>query len=140
MTETHTAHSNTEAVVNQFFTEFAARNSDAMLALFAEQVDFQVVGSANVPWTGSRTTHGEIAAFIDSVLNDVDTQKFEVDNIIVDGRNCVVLGTFEHRIKRTARTFGSPFALHIAVEDNKISTYRMYEDSYSAALAFACDS
>ncbi|HJP72890.1 MAG TPA: nuclear transport factor 2 family protein [Pseudonocardiaceae bacterium] len=126
----------TAETINAFFTRFGAGDRAGMLELFAEDADFLVAGADNVPWTGRREGHAQIATFIDSVCDDVETKQFDVDTIVTDGENGVVLGSFAHLVLRTGKIFTGPFALHIGVRDGKIRTYHMYEDSYAASVAF----
>ncbi|HEX3781641.1 MAG TPA: nuclear transport factor 2 family protein [Pseudonocardiaceae bacterium] len=136
MTEAPTVTS-TKDTITEFFTRFGAGDRDGMLALFAEDTDFLVAGSATVPWTGRREGAVGIRAFIDSVCDDVETKRFDIDTIVVDGDDGVVLGSFAHLVLRTGRIFTGPFALHIAVRDGRIRVYHMFEDSHAASIAFA---
>ena len=136
MTTSQTTRDTTETI-EEFFSRFGAGDRAGMLELFAPDADFEVAGAPIVPWTGKRTGLAEIGAFLDSVLGDVQTQRFEIAHTVVDGPNAVVLGSFAHRVLSTDRIFAGPFALHIGVRDGLISTYHMYEDSYAASVAFS---
>ncbi|HKS50150.1 MAG TPA: nuclear transport factor 2 family protein [Amycolatopsis sp.] len=135
MTETQTTRGTSETI-DEFFARFGAGDRAGMLALFAEDADLMVAGAGIVPWTGRRRGHAEIGEFLDSVLNDVKTERFDIDRILVERDGCVVLGSFAHRILRTGKIFAGPFALHVAVRDGLIRTYHMFEDSYAASVAF----
>lgn len=126
----------TAATVNEFFTRFGAGDRPGMLELFGSNVDFNVPGSATVPWTGPRSTPAEIDEFLRIALEDITTERFGVARILVDGEHAVVLGAFAHRITSTGNLFASEFALHIQVVDGLIATYRMFEDSHGAAAAW----
>jgi uncharacterized protein len=127
----------TAETVQEFFTLFGAGDRPGMLALFAERTDFLVAGSPAVPWTGRRTSRDEVDGFLRSALEDVDTQKFDIERIIVEGGEAVVLGEFAHLVRSTGRLFASVFVLRVGVTDGLIHRYHMFEDSHAAALAFA---
>ncbi|GAA3007982.1 nuclear transport factor 2 family protein [Kitasatospora albolonga] len=137
MSENATTVRGTAETVQEFFNRFGAGDRTGMLELFAETTDFEVPGAPTVPWTGQRSTHGQIAEFIRSATEDVATKAFNVDHILVDGQHAVVLGDFAHEVLSTGKVFASRFALHVTVTDGLITTYRMYENSVAAAFAFA---
>ncbi|MFE4862276.1 nuclear transport factor 2 family protein [Streptomyces sp. NPDC056670] len=128
----------TTETIQEFFTRFGAGDLTALLDLFTDEVDWNVPGSATVPWTGRRTTKEELTAFFVSAGEEVETtERFEVDSIVAEGDTGVALGRFIHVIRRTGKKFSSEFALHIAVADGRIRLYHMFEDGAAAAEAFA---
>jgi ketosteroid isomerase-like protein len=136
MTETATALGAIEAA-QEFFTRFGAGDRAALLELFADEVDWDVPGSADVPWTGRRTTKAQIDAFFATAAEELAaTEEFIVEEVLGDTRNAVALGRFTHVISSTGKRFSSRFALHIAVLDGEIRRYHMFEDSHAAAEAF----
>ncbi|MFD7016301.1 nuclear transport factor 2 family protein [Streptomyces sp. NPDC059161] len=132
------ANAGTTETIQEFFTRFGAGDLTALLDLFTDEVDWNVAGSATVPWTGRRSTKDELAAFFQSAGEEVEaTERFEVDRIVADGDTGIALGRFIHVIRRTGKKFSSEFALHIAVADGRIRLYHMFEDGHAAAEAFA---
>jgi len=131
-----TAVRGTADTISVFFDRFGAGDADGMLAVFADRVDFEVPGAPIVPWTGPRETPEEISGFIRSAMQDIRTQRFDVEKIIVDGPDGIVLGEFAHEVLATGKIFESRFALRITVEQGRITRYRMFENSYAAAQAF----
>lgn len=123
--------------LQEFFTRFGAGDGEALLDLFAEEVDWNVPGSPAVPWTGARRTKAEVAAFFGIAAAEVErTESFTVDRVLADGDHAVALGAFTHVIGSTGKPFHSEFALHITVADGLITGYRMFEDGHGAAEAF----
>lgn len=124
-------------VVHEFFTRFGAGDGDALLDLFAEEVDWNVPGSPAVPWTGRRSTKAQLAQFFAIAAAQVErTESFEVHRVLADGDHAVALGGFAHVIRATGKTFRSDFALHIEIADGRIRLYHMFEDGHAAAEAF----
>ncbi|SER13314.1 nuclear transport factor 2 family protein [Actinokineospora terrae] len=126
----------TATTIGEFFARFGAGDRPGMLELFAEGAELAVAGADTVPWTGVRTEAAAIDEFLRIALEDVSTEVFTVDKIIVDGRDGVVLGSLAHRITATDRVFASAFALHVQVVDGLITSYRMFEDSHAAEVSW----
>jgi uncharacterized protein len=123
--------------LTEFFTRFGAGDGDALLALFADEVDWNVPGSPAVPWTGRRAAKTEVAEFFGIAAAEVErTESFTVDRVLADGDHAVALGSFTHVIRSTGKPFSSAYALHIGLTDGLISSYHMFEDSHAAAGAF----
>ncbi|MCG8919532.1 nuclear transport factor 2 family protein [Actinokineospora sp. PR83] len=128
----------TATTIQEFFTRFGAGDVPGMVELFATPVDFAVAGAEDVvPWTGTRTDHPAVTEFLRIATEDIATEKFDIDKIIVDGQDGVVLGSFAHRITRTGKLFESTFVLHVVVTDGLITKYHMFEDSHGAAQAWS---
>ena len=133
---TPTTVRDTADTIGLFFTRFGAGDRPGMVALFAPGAEFEVAGSETVPWTGERADAAAIDEFLRIAIEDISTEAFEIEQIIVNGEDGVVLGRFAHRITKTGKLFESRFALHIRVVGGLIARYRMFEDSHGAALAW----
>ncbi|NMO17901.1 SnoaL-like domain-containing protein [Pyxidicoccus fallax] len=103
--------------------------------LFAEQVDWDIPGAKEVPWIGRRSTRAEVAGFFDSLHDHVIVHEFRVTQILVDGRDAVLLGRLHDTVKATGRPLTTAFAIHLTVEKGHITRYHLYEDSYAVARA-----
>lgn len=62
-----------------------------------------------------------------------------VGAIVVDGAEAVVTGELGGRVAATGKTFRSPFALRLTVEDGLITRHHVYEDSLAVAAACTPD-
>ncbi|MFD3696931.1 nuclear transport factor 2 family protein [Streptomyces sp. NPDC058646] len=127
----------TRAVVETFFARFGSGDMPAVLGLFAEDVTFHVGGAEHVPWSGSRTSKDEIAAFF-ATFPEVLTppQEYALHTTVVEGAEAVVIGHNRFGVLATGKTFTNHFALHFTVVDGQITNYRMYEDSHAIGAAF----
>ncbi|MGP4113740.1 nuclear transport factor 2 family protein [Streptomyces sp. 4N509B] len=122
-------------LVTAFFERFGSGDAEGVLALFADEVDFEIAGADTVPWTGRRTTRAGVAAFLREA-GAVEPQEFVVERVLADGDTGVALGRFRHRVRSTGKEFASRFALHLTVEGGLIRRYHMFEDSHAIAEAF----
>lgn len=127
----------TKSTVDAFFTNFGNGDLSALLAQFADEVDFRVSGAPQVPWTGERSTKAEIEEFF-GVFGKVLTapESFEITSTVVQDGDAVVLADCVFGVQETGKKFRNRYALHIGVEDGSIVRYHMYEDSYAIAEAF----
>ncbi|MEU0985332.1 nuclear transport factor 2 family protein [Streptomyces sp. NPDC005953] len=134
---TSTAPTSTRDVVDAFFARFGEGDVPALLDLFDDGVDFEVAGSSNVPWAGSRTSKDEIAAFFASFGQHLTpAEEYVVATTVVDGDHAVIIGHNRFGVLATGKSFTNHFALHITAADGKITGYRMHEDSHAISEAF----
>ncbi|MGQ9367167.1 nuclear transport factor 2 family protein [Azospirillum sp. A39] len=115
-----------------------AQNLDGIAALFADEIEWFVPGSSDLPWTGRRTKGGSTADFFAVMWPHyaAGQSSATVDDIIADGKNVVITGTFSHVIEETGKSFTTPVALHLKVENGKIRYLRLYEDTLLISQAF----
>lgn len=138
MSETMTTSTND--IVDAFFTHFGAGDTEALLNLFADDVDFRVNGAANIPWAGTRSNKTEIGEFF-GVFPEVLTapDEFELTGRIVQDSDAAVFARCIFGVKATGKKFENAYALHFTIADDKIVRYHMYEDSHAIAQAFVAD-
>lgn len=67
---------------------------------------------------------------------DLDTQEFEIHNILADDTKAFAWGRFKHRIRPTGNLFESCWAVVCEVEDGKIKYFRGFEDTGALEAAF----
>jgi uncharacterized protein len=133
---TSTSSDATRAVTEAFFARFGAGDLPGLVALFADESDHHVQGSAVIPWVGRRSTREEVRAFFDQIVAATTPERFEVDQILADGADSVSLGRFALRVNATGKVFESDFALRLTVADGRIIRYQMFEDSHALVEAY----
>lgn len=114
------------------------KDLEGMKALFADEIDWFVPGSSDLPWTGRRTKGSQAPEFFAVMWpHYVEGQSSaNISDIIVDGNNVVITGTFAHVIAQSGRSFETPIALHLKVQEGKISHLQLYEDTLLISQAF----
>lgn len=127
----------TDETVDAFFAAFGSGDGETLLGLFADETDFRVAGSPDVPWAGERRSREEIGAFF-GIFGEVLTapESFEVTGRVTQGEDAVVFATAVFGVLATGKSFTNPYALRFTVVDGKIVRYHMYEDSYAIHAAF----
>jgi uncharacterized protein len=129
----------TSATLQEFFGRLSRFEPAPLADLFAETVDWDVPGDERVPWTGSRSSRAEVAAYFDTLWAVCDTAQADnaVSQVLVDGADAVVLGVFTQTIRATGRRFSTPVAVHISIDDaGLITRLRIHEDSFAVSRAY----
>lgn len=128
----------TQEVIGRFFERLAAGDPERVAEVFADEIDWYVPGSAELPGTGRRSKGAEVAPYLRDlwahivVADNVD----RVERVLVDGPDAVVLGSFFRRVRSTGRTFTMPVAMHLRVDGGKIVKMHLFEDTLLARQAF----
>jgi ketosteroid isomerase-like protein len=126
----------TRTVVDAFFRRMAARDPDAIAALFAEQIDWYIPGhEALAPWLGRRRTRQDVADFFRQLNENVEPLRVELRRTLVEGDTAIATGEFASRMRRTSKVVESPFFIEITVRDGQITRYRLLEDSFAVVVA-----
>jgi Ketosteroid isomerase-related protein len=127
-----------KTIANKLLQCIGGKDLAGMKSLFADEIDWFVPGSSELPWTGKRTKGSQAPEFFEVMWpHYVEGQSAaNVDHVIVDGNNVVIIGTFSHVIARSGVPFETPIALHLRVQDGKISHLQLYEDTLLISQAF----
>ncbi|RCV58138.1 nuclear transport factor 2 family protein [Marinitenerispora sediminis] len=137
----------TLAVVRELLHRIGEGDPDRIAAMYAERIDWKVDwpesehGRAATPWIRHRSTRGDAAAHFRAlgehhVPGEAATA---VDRVLVDGDEAVVLGEIRQTARSTGRAYRARFALHLTVEDGRVTRHHVYEDSLAVAQAFDAD-
>ena len=124
------------AVVLQAYSNFKTGNIEALLDLVADDVEWELPETANVPFTGKFTGRAGVADFFASVGANQDALQFEPREIVAQGDKVVSLGRYLWRIKATNREFGSDFAHVFTIREGKIVAFKEYFDTAVADAAY----
>lgn len=127
----------TRAVVQEFVAARLAGDSARLVALFADEVDWLLAENPAAPWIRPRSTAAECAAQFAELMEHTvpEDARAGVDTFLVDGTDAVLMGHLSGTVRATGKTFEGPFALHLTVEDGRITRHHLYENSLSIAQA-----
>ncbi|GAB2751882.1 nuclear transport factor 2 family protein [Streptomyces bullii] len=127
----------TRAVVREFLAARVAGDTERLVTLFADRVDWLLAENPVVPWIRPRSTAAECAAqFTDLMRHTVpEDARARVDAFLVDGADAVLTGQVSGTVRATGKSFESPFALRLTVENGRITRHHLYEDSLAVAAA-----
>jgi uncharacterized protein len=127
----------TRAVVHEFLAARLAGNTERLVALFADEVDWVLAENPAAPWIRPRSTAAECAAQFTELMEHTvpEDARASVDTFLVDGTDAVLMGHVSGTVRATGKSFEGPFALHLTVENGRITRHRLYENSLSIAEA-----
>ena len=129
----------TRAVARELLRLVGEGDPALIAALFAERVDWFIAPNPTVPWIRPRSTRADVADHFGQLAEgqQPDPAHSSADVLIADGKEAVVTGQLAGTVRATGKTFRSPFAMRLTVEDGLITGYRIYEDSLAIAAACA---
>jgi uncharacterized protein len=127
-----------KSVATQLLEHIGTRNLDGIKNLFADEIEWFVPGSSDLPWTGQRKLGSQAPEFFAVMWPYYAEGKSSasVKDIVADDENAIILGTFSHIIKQNNKAFTTPVALHLKVHDGKITHLQLYEDTLLISQAF----
>ena len=112
------------AIVQQAYTAFGQGNVPAILDLVADEVDWQFVGSKNLPYAGRRCNRDEVAAFFAAMPGADAIHVFEPREFIEAGEHVTVLGWEQSTALDSKQDFASEWAHVFTVKGGKITRWR----------------
>ncbi|MFJ7771149.1 nuclear transport factor 2 family protein [Streptomyces sp. NPDC097107] len=129
----------TRAVVQDFLAARMAGDTGRLVDLFAGEVDWLLADNPAVPWIRPRSTAAECAAQFTELMEHTvpEDARASLDTFLVDGTDAVLMGHLSGTVRATGKSFEGPFALHLTVEDGRITRHHLYENSLSIAEACA---
>ena len=127
----------TRSVVQQFLAARLAGDTERLIELFADKVDWQLAENPGVPWIRPRSTAAECAAQFNELIQYTvpEDSHASVHTFLVDGADAVLMGSLSGTVRATGKSFEGPFALHLTVRDDRITRHHLYEDGLSIARA-----
>lgn len=127
----------TRAVVQAFLAARLAGDTQRLIALFADEVDWLLAENPAVPWIRPRSTAAECAAQFTELMEYTvpEDARACVDAFLVDGTDAVLMGHVSGTVRATGKSFEGPFALRLTVEGGRITRHHLYENSLSIAEA-----
>jgi ketosteroid isomerase-like protein len=112
------------AVVREAYEAFARGDVPAILELVSDEVDWEFVGPATLPYAGRRRNRKEVADFFATVSRADDIHAFEPREFIEAGENVTVLGWEESTALDTGKDFSSEWVHVFTVRGGKVSRWR----------------
>ena len=112
------------AVVKQVYDAFLRQDVPAILALVADRVDWEFVGSSTLPYAGRRRDHTSVGDFFAAVAQSDDVHEFEAREFMESGEHVTVLGWERSTARDTGQPFESEWAHIFTVKNGKITRWR----------------
>jgi len=106
------------------------------LACVHENAVFEAQGPDSVPIYGTFEGHDGVKRFLTTLSELFDTQAFEIRQWATADAFVFAHGIMEHRVIQTGRVFQCEWALVCQVEDDLITSYKMFEDTAALQAAY----
>jgi ketosteroid isomerase-like protein len=136
MTASQDLTSQTIALVQKYLTALGSRNLDSIVHFFSEQIYWDVPGNKELaPWLGKRNSKAEIREFFEMLWAETEPKSVNLDHIFAKDNHAVITGEFSTLMLKTGKVYSSIFAIHLTIENNLITSYRLQEDSYALTQA-----
>ncbi|MDA2812308.1 nuclear transport factor 2 family protein [Nocardiopsis sp. RSe5-2] len=134
----------TRTVAEELLYRIGEGDTERIAELFADDVDWKLDwpeaehGRPATPWIRHRSTPADAAANFRELAEHhvAEGAATEVERILIDGGDAVVLGEIRRTARPTGRAYRARFALHLTVEDGRVTRFHIYEDSLAVAQAF----
>ena len=123
-------------LVKDYFEKFLSGNKDEAFELLDENVKWTVKGSKDVPTVGQRKGKAEVDEFFDKFQQTFEPKQFNINHYFVKEELVFAIGELTHLIKDSQRLVSSDWMIEFRVKNNKITSYKILEDSYALHLAF----
>ncbi|HEV3211114.1 MAG TPA: nuclear transport factor 2 family protein [Chthoniobacterales bacterium] len=111
-------------VVQKAYAAFARRDIPALVNLIADEVDWECVAPATLPYAGRRRTPEEVAKFFESLPQADDIHAFEPREFIEAGEHVTVLGWEKTTAMDTQKLFETEWVHVFTVKSAKITRWR----------------
>ena len=123
--------------VKDFFATIGRGDSEALLALVAEDIEWIIPGE-DWPLAGTHRGHAGLADLLQTASKSIETST-EPREFVAQGDRVLVVGFAKGKIKATNKTFEDHFAFAITVRDGKLTNIREYIDTQALARAAHMD-
>jgi len=112
------------SIVQQAYEAFGRKDVPSMLDLVAEEVDWEFVGSAALPYAGRRGNRKEVGDFFAAIPRADDIHAFEPREFIEAGEHVTVLGWERSTAIDTGKHYESEWVHVFTVKGGKITRWR----------------
>src|ERR1700741_3392917 len=111
-------------IVKQAYAAFGRQDIPALLELVSDEVDWECVAPASLPYAGKRTTRAEVADFFSALPKADAIHAFEPREFIDAGEHVVVLGWEKTTALDTNKTFETEWVHVFTVTNGKVARWR----------------
>lgn len=112
------------SIVQQIYAAFGSGDVAAILALLADRVDWEFVGSPGLAYAGARRNREEVGAFFAAIGGADQIHAFEPREFIQGGQHVTVLGWEQTTALDTRKDFSTEWVHVFTVTDGKVTRWR----------------
>jgi ketosteroid isomerase-like protein len=119
--------------VQDFFAAIGRGDSEALLALVTEDIEWIIPGE-DWPLAGTHRGHDGVTDLLETASKSVETST-EPREFVAQGDRVLVVGFAKGKIKATNKTFDDDWVFAITVRNGKLTKIREYVDTQALARA-----
>ena len=123
-------------IVRQAYENFKSGNIQALLSLFADDIQWQLPEMENVPFAGQFKGREGAAQFFAALGDAQEVGQFEPREFVAEGDKVVALGHYVWHVKSTGRDYESDWVHVFTIRDGKIVGFQEYTDTAAAVAAY----
>jgi len=124
------------AAVRKLYAAFARHDIQRILDALAEDVEWIVPGSKEIPYAGIRRGKTQVAEFFKSLGRSTEINRFEPREFVSEGERVAVAGYYDGWVKPTGRRFEEEWVMLWTLRNGKIIRLREYMNPASLEAAF----
>jgi len=125
-------------IVKDFFAALGRRDTQALLALSAEDMEWIIPGKG-WPLAGTHREHAGLENLLQKANETVETSYPQPPEFVAQGERVIMIGVATGKIKATNRTFEDHWVFAITVRNGKVTNIREYIDTQALARASEMD-
>src|SRR3984957_228789 len=115
-------------IVKDFFAALGRRDTPALLALSAEDIEWIIPGKG-WPLAGTHREHAGLENLLQKANETVETSYPHPPEFVAQGERVIMIGVATGKIKATNRTFEDHWVFAITVRNGKVTNIREYIDT-----------
>jgi len=123
--------------VKDFFAAIGCGDSDALLALVADDIEWVIPGR-DWPIAGTYRGHTGLADLLETASKSLETST-EPREFVAQGDRVLVVGVATGKVKATNKPFVDDWVFAVKVRDGKVARIREYVDTQALAWAASTD-
>jgi uncharacterized protein len=123
-------------LVMQAYQLFKDNDIQGMLALYADEIEWQGVESELIPFAGVYRGREQVSRFFSELAQAQDVMMFEPQTFIAEDDKVAVTGQSSWRVKSTGQTYDNPWAHVFTIRDGKVVSFQQYNDTAAAEAAY----
>jgi ketosteroid isomerase-like protein len=125
------------SLVQSLFEAFRAGDIQTILDHTADQVDWNLLLPATIPYAGVRKNRAQIEEFFKAIARTQENRELTVHQYFTQSDVVLALGRYTATVKATGKQIDTPIGLIFTLRDGKILEYTAFSDTAAVAASYA---
>ncbi len=124
-----------QAVAERFYAAIEADDSDAILALCADDMEVVYPGAGQLAYGGTWAGRDGVAGFLDAHDAAEEILEFDVSEMLAEDARVAVFGTFRGRARPDGGEWSTRFVHALTISGGLVRRWEAYFDTAAAVAA-----